>query len=479
MRTTKTVAVLAALGLTLAGCGGGSGSGAAAPATSGGAATSAAPAATSGAAPSAAATSGAAPSAGATSGGAASSAAAPAVNTSIKGDITVLTNRTDIVKTVFADYAKKFEAIYPNVHVTFQALTDYEGDVKIRLNTSNYGDVLLIPNSVTPKQLPTFFEPLGTVADLSKKYRFITSEQNYQGKSYGIAITGNANGFVYNKKVWAAAGITADPTTPAEFLTDLNLIKTKTSAIPLYTNYHDGWPLTQWESNRGGVSADPDAVNKLISNQAPWAAGQEHNTIWGLLYDAVAAKDTEADPTTTDWESSKQLLADGKAATMALGSWAITQFQGKAKDPADIGYLPFPVQVDGSFHSVISGDYKNAISIHSKHKDAARAWVDWFANDSNYATDQGGVSVLVNGPASKALGDFTANNVKYIELTPAPAGKESTEADIEKESDVLPFQPTSWQRLVDDARGAKHETKQQLFDYLDKQWAAGIKTVTG
>jgi raffinose/stachyose/melibiose transport system substrate-binding protein len=461
MRSRKTAAVVAGLGLSLAACGGNSSSGAAPAGTS-----SAPAAATSAAATSAPAS---------TAGG--STAAAPAVNTSIKGDITVLTNRTDIVKTVFADYAKKFEAIYPNIHVTFQALTDYEGDVKIRLNTSNYGDVLLIPNSVTQKQLPTFFEPLGTVADLSKKYRFIADEQAYQGKSYGIAITGNANGFVYNKKVWAAAGITSDPKTPAEFLSDLNLIKTKTSAIPLYTNYHDGWPLTQWEGNRGEVSADPNAVNALATDTAPWAAGQENNVIWGLLYDAVAAKDTEKDPTTTDWESSKALLADGKAATMALGSWAITQFQGKAKNPADIGYMPFPVQVNGQFHSVLAGDYKNAISVHSKHKDAARAWLDWFADDSNYATDQGGVSPLLNGPASKALGDFTANNVQYVQLKPAAPGQESTVNDIDKESDVLVQQPTSWQRLVDDARGARHETKQQLFDYLDKQWAQAIKTV--
>jgi raffinose/stachyose/melibiose transport system substrate-binding protein len=476
MRSTKTAAVVAALGLSLAACGGNSSSGAAPAGTSSApaAATSGAgAAATSAAAGATTATAASAPASTATG----STAAAPAVNTSIKGDITVLTNRTDIVKTVFADYAKKFEAIYPNIHVTFQALTDYEGDVKIRLNTSNYGDVLLIPNSVTQKQLPTFFEPLGTVANLSKKYRFIADEQAYQGKSYGIAITGNANGFVYNKKVWAAAGITSDPKTPAEFLSDLNLIKTKTSAIPLYTNYHDGWPLTQWEGNRGEVSADPNAVNALATDTAPWAAGQENNVIWGLLYDAVAAKDTEKDPTTTDWESSKTLLADGKAATMALGSWAITQFQGKAKNPADIGYMPFPVQVNGQFHSVLSGDYKNAISVHSKHKDAARAWLDWFADDSNYATDQGGVSPLLNGPASKALGDFTANNVQYVQLKPAVAGQESTVNDIDKESDVLVQQPTSWQRLVDDARGAKHETKQQLFDYLDKQWAQAIKTV--
>jgi raffinose/stachyose/melibiose transport system substrate-binding protein len=479
MRSTKTAAVVAALGLSLAACGSSSSSGAAASSATGAAATSGAAAATSGDAAggsSAAATSG--EPAGSSS-AAGSGAPVPAVNTGIKGDITVLTNRTDIVKTVFADYKKKFEAIYPNVHVTFQALTDYEGETKIRMNTSNYGDVLLIPNAITPKQLPTFFEPLGSVDDLAKKYRFVTSEQNYGGKSYGIAITGNANGFVYNKTVWKAAGVTSDPKTPAEFLTDLNAIKTKTKAIPLYTNYKDGWPLTQWESDRGGVTADPDAVNKLATDPAPWAAGKEHNVIWGLLFDAVAAKDTEADPTTTDWETSKQLLADGKTATMALGSWAITQIQGKATNAADIGYMPFPVQVDGKFHSVLAGDYKNAISIHSKHKDAARAWVDWFADNSNYATDQGGVSPLLNGPASKALGDFTTDNVQYIELNPAAAGHESDTNDVDKESNILIFSPPSWQTMVDDARGAKHQTKQQFFDDLDKKWAAAMKTVLG
>src|SRR4029079_10636544 len=109
----------------------------------------------------------------------------------IAGDIIVLTQRTDIVDTVFADYKKKFEAKYPGVHVTFEAITDYEGEVRIRMNTKDYGDVLLIPNSITADQLPTYFEPLGTVDELKQKYRFV-SEQSFQGKGYGLAITGNA-----------------------------------------------------------------------------------------------------------------------------------------------------------------------------------------------------------------------------------------------------------------------------------------------
>jgi raffinose/stachyose/melibiose transport system substrate-binding protein len=401
---------------------------------------------------------------GGSSGGGASAPAAPS------GEITVLTQRTDLVDNVFQDYKKRFEAKYPKVKVKFEAITDYEGEVRIRMNTKDYGDVLLIPNSVSADQLPTFFEPLGTVAEMGKKYRFVT-EQAYQGKDYGVAITGNAQGLVYNKKVWAKAGITTPPTTPEAFLADLKAIKTKTDAIPLYTNYKDGWPLTQWEGARGGISADPDAVNKLAHNTAPWAPGQEHFIIDSLLYDAVAQGDTEKDPTTTNWEGSKPLIGKGKVATMALGSWAIVQMQAAATDPADIGYLPYPVQVDGKFHSVISGDYKNAININSKHKAAARAWIDWFADESNYATDQGGISPLLNAPFPKTLGDFDKDGVKYLELNPQPAGEEGLVSKISDASEIGLLDPKYRQQIVDAARGAKKETKDQIFADLNKKWA--------
>jgi raffinose/stachyose/melibiose transport system substrate-binding protein len=395
-----------------------------------------------------------------------------------EGDILVLTQRTDIVHTVFeADYKKRFEAKYPKVHVSFEAITDYEGEVRTRMNTDEYGDVLLIPNSVTPDQLPNFFEPLGSVDDLSKKYRFV-HEQAYNGQVYGIAITGNASGLVYNKKVWAQAGVTSAPTTPAEFIADLQAIKTKTSAIPLYTNYKDGWPLTQWEANRGTITADPDASNKLAHDDAPWAAGKEHYVIDSLIYDVVHAGLTEADPTTTNWENSKTLLGNGSIATMPLGSWAIVQMQEKAASKDDIGYLPFPIQVGGKFHSTIGGDYKNAVNIHSKHKAAAQAWVTWFADESNYATDQGGISPLLTGPNPTTLKDFDTDGVQYVELTPAPSGEEGLVNRIDAAAEIGLWDPKYRQRIVDAARGATNESKDAIFADLNSKWAAAKKSTT-
>ena len=181
------------------------------------------------------------------------------------GEITVLTWRTDLVEDgTFDTYVEEFKAKYPDVtDVKVEGLTDYEGEVKTRMNTDNYGDVLAIPGSVTPDQLGDFFEPLGTQEEIGADYRWI-NDKSFEGQSYGIPVVGNVQGFVYNKRVWEEAGITEFPDTPEAFLEALQAIKDNGVEIaPLYTNYKDGWPLSQWDGWLGAVTADPDWKNKL------------------------------------------------------------------------------------------------------------------------------------------------------------------------------------------------------------------------
>ena len=123
------------------------------------------------------------------------------------GEITVLTNRTDLVDTLFQEYKAKFEELHPGTTVKFEAVTDYEGEVTTRLSTPEYGDVLAIPSSVSLDQLPQFFEPLGSVQDMKKQYRYV-DKAAYDGTAYGTATFGNATGFLYNKRIWKEAGVT-------------------------------------------------------------------------------------------------------------------------------------------------------------------------------------------------------------------------------------------------------------------------------
>ncbi|WP_323986745.1 ABC transporter substrate-binding protein [Microbacterium plantarum] len=392
------------------------------------------------------------------------------------GEITVLTNRTDIVDTVFADYVTEFQKTYPDVQVKFEALTDYEGDVRIRLNSRDYGDVLLIPTSnVTRDQYPEFFEPLGDEDELSETYRFI-SDATYDGTVYGLSTFGSAMGYVFNRDVWTAAGITTPPATEAEYLDALQAIK-DTGVIPYYTNYSDGWPLSSLAGNIGGVTG-PSALNDMQTDNAPWSEGVDIYEIDSLLYDTVAAGLSEPDPTTTNWEESKTLLANGEIGSMVLGSWAVSQMQdaaeavGKSRDT--IGFWPMPWQTDGQFTSVTATDKLLAVSKYSDNKPAAKAWLNWFENESGFAESQGAISPIKADDAPVTLSDFTDLGVQYIELDPRPEGEESRITDIANSAEITLFGEQYRQQIIDTARGARAGDKESFFADLNSRWGQAV-----
>lgn len=395
----------------------------------------------------------------------------------VSGTITVLTHRTDLVQDgTMKKYADAFSKTYPKVKVKFDAITDYEEEVKIRMNTENYGDVLMIPSVIKKNDYPRFFASLGTQEELGRKYRF-TGFTTVDGKVYGQSPMGATPGFLYNKRIWAEAGVTEWPTTPEEFLTALKAIKSKTDAVPYYTNFAAQWPLTQWTYVNGSVSCDTGATAALAEGN-PWAEDGELRVGDRLLYDIVNQGLIEKDPTTTNWEGSKPRLAKGEIATAWLGSWAIIQFRQAAEkagaDPDDIGFMPFPARVDDKACATANPDYNQAVNIHSEHKEAARAWIDWFTEKSGYAEDNLSIATLRDAPLPEVLKPYEEQGVELIELDDAKGGAVK---DIDSASEVGIYAPEYRQDLVDLARGAKDGDVDDFLDDLGKRWTEAQKTV--
>lgn len=401
----------------------------------------------------------------------------------VAGSITFLTNRTDLETDGTWDrYVSEFQKTYPDADVTVEAITNYEDDVRTRMSTTDFGDVLLVPDAVGVDQYVDFFEPLGSVDELKSDYRFV-SDKSVDGEVYAIAVGGNTFGVLYNKAVFAAAGITDLPTTPDAFIADLQKIKDDTDATPLYTNYKDGWPLAgQWTDSFAGAGGDGDVENAMAEDASPWAEGKPAANVDGLLWDAVAASLTEEDPLTTNWEQSKNDLAAGKIGAMVLGSWAVSQFQAAATatggDPADIGFMAFPVSIDGVQHAKIGGDRRMAINVNSDNKATARAWVDFLVKDSDFAEINGMISpstAVTDLPTN--LADVQAAGVELFENNPAPAGKEGLLNNVADASQVDVWGNIYRQQLVDAARGQSDTSKSAFFADLDSRWGAAVSSL--
>jgi ABC-type glycerol-3-phosphate transport system substrate-binding protein len=402
----------------------------------------------------------------------------------LKGDLTFIHHRTDIDGTLIKGYIAKFNEKYPDVKITTETYSDYDGQMTIRMNSNDYGDALIISDKINQNDYPNYFEKLGTAADLENTYMWIRQSKATIGEDvYGLPTCGNAFGIVYNKRIYSEAGVTTLPKTPDEFIADLKLIKEKTKAIPYYTNYAADWTLAgQYEDHRTSVSGDPDYVNKLVHMDDPFSPGKPHYIVYKLLYDAVKNGLCEDDPLTTDWESSKTRLATGEIATMMLGSWAIAQCQERGvqqgTDPADVGFMPFPyTNADGSLYAGSGGDRNVAVNTNSQNKEAARAWIDFFLNETDYAKQLGAINVLKSKQSEfpDALKAFQDLGVKLIVNNPAPASEAGLLDKIDQKSEVGLWQSDFKKRIVEAAMGTRKESYDDIMKDLNAKWAKARK----
>ena len=396
--------------------------------------------------------------------------------------ITFINHKTDWeTNGKWDEYIAKFNEKYPDIKVEVQTITDYAGQMKTRMNSKEYGDVLMIPGDISPKDYENFFEPLGDTEELSEKYLGL-NDRSYEGVQYGIPSQMNATGLVVNKKVFEDAGITEFPKTTEDFIAALKRIKENDSSIvPLYTNYAAGWTLSNWDFTRPGVSGDPDFTNEMTSDTSPFDEGDTMYTIYNTLYTVAKEGLIESDPTTSDWEQSKVDLANGKVAVMVLGSWAVPQIQKINEDNADnIMFEAFPVTAsDGKQYMPIGGDYNYGINVNSKHKKAARKFIDWMVNESDYAVDNGGIPTVKGAEYPKALQDSQDAGVELIEENPAPEGKESFFSDINNESELgIGSTDTEKQRIIDAAVGNSKESFDDIMKDFNTRWANAIKVVS-
>jgi len=359
----------------------------------------------------------------------------------ITASLKILTHRTDLVDTVFVDYVKEFQKIYPNISISYEGITAYQDDVTTRLTTKNWGDICMLPATVDKKDLSTYFLPLGDQATLEKTYMFV-NEKSFEGKTYGISSTGNVQGVVYNKAVFTAAGITALPKTPTEFIADLQLIKDKTDAIPLYTNFAAGWTMGAWDAYiNGSATGDPNYMNQILPHAkdpfAKQATEMGPYAVYSVLYNAVANKLVEPDPTTSDWESCKAKINNGEIGAMVLGSWAVTQMQAAGPNAANIGYMSFPITVDGKQYATCGSDYCYGINANSSADNqlASMLYIKWLTDSSNFAFDQGGVPITKGAALPASLADFT--NVTLVVDNPALKGEEALLGNINRDSEIM------------------------------------------
>lgn len=241
------------------------------------------------------------------------------------------------------------------------------------LSESDPPDVLEIGNTQTPAYART-----GGLADLGDLKKSLgkdwTSSLNksavYDGKQYAAPWFAVNRTVIYNKKIWADAGIKGTPATREEFFADLDKIEQKTDAEPLYM------PGQNWYFFDGLlIGNDADLIKKKggkwVSNLADSKVGEAMKVYKKYASYSKAPKDKdEATP------QQGEVFAKGKTGAFVGLSWeAATAVKANKKIEKDIGYFTVPGESAGKPEGVFLGGSNLAIAAGSEKQELAKEFL--------------------------------------------------------------------------------------------------------
>ncbi|MEH6377330.1 extracellular solute-binding protein [Streptomyces sp. KLMMK] len=281
-------------------------------------------------------------------------------------------------KSVQAEFEQKTGA---KLDVQIQKWDGIQQKLTTALSESNPPDVVEVGNTQTPSYAQT--GGLADLADLKKEIGADWSESLnkpavFEGKQYAAPWYAASRVVIYNKKVWADAGITEVPKTRADFFKALEAIQKKGEAEPLYLPGQNWYFFDGLTIGTGADLVKKDG-KKWVSNLADPKVAKAMEIYKQYQAFSKAPKDKdEATPQQAD------IFAKGKTgAFIGMGWEAGTAIKANPAIEKDLGYFTIPGETAGKPEGVFLGGSNLAVTAGSKKQELAKEFLKIALSDKN------------------------------------------------------------------------------------------------
>jgi len=322
--------------------------------------------------------------------------------------------------------AAAFHQAHPSITVNVQTVNwnDFPTKSATLIQNKQYPDIME-GNPAPPYAQSGLIYPASDVLSsdvISNLIPKFLKDGQYQGTNYGIPFTTSTRAMYYNKKIFAAAGISAPPKTWTELQSDAAKIKAKGSigyGMPLGSEEAQAELLLWFLGNGGGY----------LSAQGKYEINSPQNVATlNFMKQMAASGDTQPNPGGTDRKTVWAEFAQGKIG-MVLGSPAvipIIQQTGTLKD-SDYATADVPGK-DGPLSDTL-GVHDDIVAFKAagtSHQAAIKQFLDFVYQDkwqlqfdNEYdllpATQSAATEMGKNQMFSAFLGNIT-NSINYPSL---------------------------------------------------------------
>ncbi|GAB3175455.1 extracellular solute-binding protein [Streptomyces incanus] len=278
------------------------------------------------------------------------------------------------------DLATEFETkTKAKVAFKIQKWNGIQQKLTTALSEENPPDVFEVGNTQTPAYAKT-----GGLADLTELKSSVGADWTeslnessvFDGKQYAAPWYFANRVVLYNKKVWADAGLKDTPKTRDEFYDALKAIGDKTDAEPIYLPGQNWYHFVGLVIGEGGELVKKDGDQHVSNLDDPKvAAAMETYKKFQALSKAPKDKD-EATP------QQGEVFAKGNVgAFIGMGWEAGIAIEANPKIEQDIGYFTIPGDTAGQPEGVFLGGSNLAVAAGSKKQDLAQEFLKLALSD--------------------------------------------------------------------------------------------------
>ncbi|KIL41652.1 ABC transporter substrate-binding protein [Gordoniibacillus kamchatkensis] len=283
----------------------------------------------------------------------------------------------------FNKLKEEYEKTHPGVKLQIDTVLggdDYNTQLKARFASGEMPDIF---NNEGYKQMDPWLEYLEDLSDqpwVKDEIAIAKEPMTRNGKVYGMPVGLEGLGFVYNKDMFAKAGITEPPKT----LTQLEDAAKKLQAAGMqpFVNTFDNWFGLGFHAIDNAFAKQPDP-NAFIKGLNDGSAKFTDNAIfkdWVHLFD-LDIKYGNKNALTTDYNNATTMFATGKGAINQGGNW-LQPVLDKLSPGMNVGIMPMPINDDEKMNDKLFVGPANNWVIYNKSpvKNEAKEFLNWLVS---------------------------------------------------------------------------------------------------
>jgi raffinose/stachyose/melibiose transport system substrate-binding protein len=210
------------------------------------------------------------------------------------------------------------------------------------------------------------------------------SAYRYEGKTYLYSAGSSVIGAIYNKKVFAKAGV-RPPRTWSELLDVCARLKAK-GIVPIALGAQTAWvtQLITYALVPNAVYAkDPGFDDDMAAGRATFAGSGWADAL-GKYQELQKKGFFNDNPNGTTFEQQTSLVAGGKAAMAVQVSAVLAGFREASKTPDDLGMFPFPGSDDAAKLWIPAGIVVGlGVAAHARNPAKAKEFVEFLGQQEN------------------------------------------------------------------------------------------------